>query len=665
MDTIRTFALRTSLRVTRAVLGKTVMERLYARFVARVLGLLSVRPDEKFLPKMVPANSGAFAKPVTVDIVVPTAGLTRTTDALLSQLVEQREEILDRRGFGKIEIWVADDAVQPEDRSKTREICSRLGLRYIETPSNVGFLPNMNLCWDALSGDWLFMLNSDVVVGPGFLRRALDHIAADNASLITFPAFEDWSGWGAGFDHWLELDRELAGTIPQQISACTAVGYAMAVRRSSISGSLFDPVYGRGYGEDSDLHYRLTTQGLLSVLALNVCVMHLGGATFDREFGIDGRRVRCREIFMRRWGYLYSLEFPFFLNSMKRFLLQEGLRDCTPTKSDLAVLVPKVSPYPGGLEVAYDFIMDLLVESGMPFSLFSLDTEDYSRIFAGGVRVSQFPSHESSSVATGVRARVSIEFGTAVHRAVNMYPALPFAERWGVIQGPDFLIQPIDQRVFSEAIVSFTRCFSNSPYSTRIASFFGAAHVIEFGLSAALDAAPVSKVSPADAQDVLVLIRPEHGKQPWLAVAVANFLASVGRNVLAVVQDFSLVDSFGLGESVRRVGRLEREQFRSALLNSAVFFDSSAFEGYGMVSRQALRQGASVVAVRNGGNLALEDHERVRLVESWDFPGIISAIQMFLDSDTTVIQPDTVTDPEPPSLSQVVVASLGWSSTGI
>lgn len=179
---------------------------------------------------------------------------------------------------------------------------------------NLGFLATCNEAMAQGDSDYIVLLNSDVLVSPNWLERLLacaesdPRIAAVNplsnrADNIDLPM--------APGANYLAMNAYLAN----HRQGCyhdvvTGVGFCLLLRRSALHRvGLFDPIYGHGYCEESDLCMRLIATGFRTVLAEDVYVYHRGGGSFS-----DGhaRYLRNRQVFDQRWKKEYRRQFRVF-----------------------------------------------------------------------------------------------------------------------------------------------------------------------------------------------------------------------------------------------------------------------------------------------------------------------------------------------------------------
>jgi O-antigen biosynthesis protein len=213
------------------------------------------------------------------------------------------------------QVYVIDDA---GDHTTAAFLCEEASCRrnivLHRNSANLGFVKSANLGMELGSSEYIVLMNSDVLITPGWLGRLLrcaesdPRIASVNpltnyAANIAIPMVP-----GANF---LGMDALLQSNHrPTYPDVVTAVGFCMLLRRSALEKvGYFDEVFGRGYCEDSDLSMRLVAEGYRTVIADDVYVYHRGRGSFaDRN-----ERYRSnRRIFDARWGEEYSRQFAEF-----------------------------------------------------------------------------------------------------------------------------------------------------------------------------------------------------------------------------------------------------------------------------------------------------------------------------------------------------------------
>lgn len=245
------------------------------------------------------------------DIVLPVFnGLTYVKDCIIS-IIENTDEC-------PYQLYVIDDCSDHFTNTYlTKLAADHSHITLHRNAENLGFIKSCNLGISMGQAPYVVLVNSDVVVTPGWLSRLLRCAESDpriasvnpftnHASNINIPMAPGANFYG--------MDKVLVDNSPRKYpDIVTGVGFCILLRRSALDEvGLFDEVYGRGYCEESDLCMRLTTRSYRTVVADNVYVYHMGRATFiDRR----ERYKHNRKIFDRRWGSEYKRQFRTFLSA--------------------------------------------------------------------------------------------------------------------------------------------------------------------------------------------------------------------------------------------------------------------------------------------------------------------------------------------------------------
>ena len=242
------------------------------------------------------------------DLVVPAHnGLTYVKDCIQS--------ILDCSGDCPYRLYLVDDG---SDHFTSRFLEERAGahahISVLRNDRSRGFLQSCNIGIAQGSAPYVVLVNSDVIVTPGWLSRLVrcadsdPRIACINpftnyASNINIPLAPGANFYG--------MDHVLAHRSPRSYpDVVTGVGFCMLLRRAALDElGVFDEVYGRGYCEDSDLCMRLTAKGYRTVVADDVYIYHKGRASFPDR---DQRYRMNRRIFDDRWADEYQRQFKAF-----------------------------------------------------------------------------------------------------------------------------------------------------------------------------------------------------------------------------------------------------------------------------------------------------------------------------------------------------------------
>jgi len=184
--------------------------------------------------------------------------------------------------------------------------------RLIANDRNLGFSKGCNQGIEASRGDFILLLNNDVMVTPGWLSGLLAPFSGSEGIGIVGPVTNNISGLqrvpGANYQGIDELDafalehrRRLPGC---RVATRRIVGFCMLFRRSlPESIGLLDEDFGSGNFEDDDFSLRANLAGFRNLIAADVFIHHFGSATFaGNKIDYAGAMAKNREIFNRKWS---------------------------------------------------------------------------------------------------------------------------------------------------------------------------------------------------------------------------------------------------------------------------------------------------------------------------------------------------------------------------
>lgn len=167
---------------------------------------------------------------------------------------------------------------------------------YELNPENLGFIGNCNravLELDQTDND-ILLLNSDTKVTEGFLDEMLAVLYSDdmngtvsprsnNASLTTIPLRSAVTK-GIDQDESYEIFQAINQRFERSVEVPVGHGFCMLIRRECIQKhGLFDPIFGKGYGEEVDFCQRIRQDGYRCLLANHAYVFHQEARSFSHE----------------------------------------------------------------------------------------------------------------------------------------------------------------------------------------------------------------------------------------------------------------------------------------------------------------------------------------------------------------------------------------------
>jgi GT2 family glycosyltransferase len=266
-----------------------------------------------------------MAKKPDVSIVI----VNWNTRALLLQCIGS---ILETTHGASLEIIVVDNG--SEDDSAQAVASAYPSARVIQNGENLGFAKANNIGMRLAQGEFLCLVNSDVIVLPGAVEEMLRYIRGNpgigilgprllnpdmslQPSCKYFPTLRTAGCHAVGLNAFFPRNRYLCGEhMPSashvRIRECDVmVGAFLMVRLTALKEvGLFDERFFI-YGEEVDLCHRFHDCGWGVVYFPGVSVIHIGGASSSR----NAQRFFCesfkskRMYWMKHYGSLSQLAF--------------------------------------------------------------------------------------------------------------------------------------------------------------------------------------------------------------------------------------------------------------------------------------------------------------------------------------------------------------------
>lgn len=183
----------------------------------------------------------------------------------------------------------------------------------IENRRNHGFARGCNQGIEASRGEYILLLNNDVVVTPGWLSGLVEGITAAPDIGIVGPMTNEISGPqrvpDPGYKGLDQLD-EYAKTFREKhrsrrIQARRVVGFCVLFRRLLVEtiGSL-DERFGSGNFEDDDYCLRAVLEGFRNMIVGDVFIHHEGSASFrGNKINYAAAVLRNEKIFNEKWSF--------------------------------------------------------------------------------------------------------------------------------------------------------------------------------------------------------------------------------------------------------------------------------------------------------------------------------------------------------------------------
>ena len=270
---------------------------------------------------------------------LPAASVLRRPVAIVVPIYNAYDEVVRTcssvlaHARGECTLIPVDDAsTDPRISEYLKNLAARdKRVKVLRNIQNSGFVITANNGMKAAPPDAdILLLNSDVQVTEGFLRRiqdtALDNPEcgvvtpfSNNATIFSIPLPNQDNSLPPGFDTD-EFHKVVSlASRRQQLPMPTAVGFCMYIRREVIQkAGLFDEVsFGRGFGEENDFCERAKRLGFSIRICDDQFIFHAGKASF----GAEGHALSAKN------GLILDRKYPEYNKSVARFVTCNPLRE--------------------------------------------------------------------------------------------------------------------------------------------------------------------------------------------------------------------------------------------------------------------------------------------------------------------------------------------------
>jgi GT2 family glycosyltransferase len=264
------------------------------------------RPGEQKPDKMQPSDKKPKGQQLTSIVVLCYQALTYTKQCITALLEHTR---------GDFEIVLVDNGSDDGTVSYLRQVAAeKTPCRLIENGENLGYAAGNNKGIAAARGEFIVLINNDVIVTDGWLDRLRHAAERDSKVGIVGPMTNRISGSQmlpeVGYDtETLAGLAEFAADLAKKkahvaVPNWRAVGFCILIKRKVITkiGGL-DERFGRGNFEDDDFCIRALLAGFETRLAADCFVHHHGSRSFAAAKVDYEQCLRENwEIFKAKWG---------------------------------------------------------------------------------------------------------------------------------------------------------------------------------------------------------------------------------------------------------------------------------------------------------------------------------------------------------------------------
>jgi GT2 family glycosyltransferase len=267
---------------------------------------------EKRLKKELRNKRNNLDANIVATVIIPVYNQVKYTLASLISLYESRPKT-------SFEVIIADDCSTDQTFKLLNSIDGNINV--IRTKGNLGFLRNCNHAAKKANGDILVFLNNDMVVFPGWLDELVDTIQENESYGMVGSKLLNLNGtlqeaggifWndGSAWNYGRNQDPQMPEfNYKKEVDYCS--GASICLRKKvwdSMEG--FDEIYTPAYYEESDLAFRLRSQGLKTIYQPFSVGVHLEGISCGTDLtkGIKSSQIVNSEKFVKRWDSVLQTE---------------------------------------------------------------------------------------------------------------------------------------------------------------------------------------------------------------------------------------------------------------------------------------------------------------------------------------------------------------------
>jgi GT2 family glycosyltransferase len=563
---------------------------------------------------------------VRCDLVIPVYNALRSTRDCL--------ESVRRFAPPWARVVVVNDA---SDARTTEFLRAQGGIVLLENTTNLGFVKTANRGLLYSDAPWVCLLNSDTLLTEGALERMVARCETDASIGLCCPLAGSAVNLSvklpAGEDVF-SFARRVARTSPALYpDATTVVGHCLLVRREVIATlGVFDEIFGRGYCEETDLHYRARAAGWRCVVADDTWIHHRQGASFPDS---DARIAANLKILMSRWKDRHEAE----LAAFNRRNDLGAVRDAAtfewtlpdpepPAPYDVLFVLPLMGIYGGVADVLE--LANALVLQGVRAGVVVLEhvpPEIELELFFRPLRLS---SAELLDRCPAAKLLVATGYQTAAHvaaaaasRGIQTAYFVQDYEGWFGYDSPEYVAKTYDLiprivTISSWIAKEIQKRHGHAPTPIPIS-----ADPEVYYPRGDRPAAPPVRIAAMLRQD-------ERRGMRFLLPALAEI---AGRpDVEIVLFGHAAVPSDAPAFRHTHLGTLQREAVPTLLSTVHVVIDPSLFQGFGLIGLEGMASGAACVLTDSGGASEYAvDGVNALLVPPRDSAALSAGVKRLLD----------------------------------
>ncbi len=210
-------------------------------------------------------------------------------------------------------IFVDNGSTKDDTKTYLEELKSaHSNIKVIYNDENLGFACANNQGIEISEGEYVLLLNNDVILTDGWLKRMLEIAQSDKKAGLVVPCTNHASGKQVVvFDGTAEDENEIQefakATLIKNaglwLSINRAIGFCMLLKREVLFKiGVLDEMFGPGGYEDYDYCMRIKYAGYDIIMAADTFVFHIGGKGYSSN-NLDYSNLRNKniELLIDKW----------------------------------------------------------------------------------------------------------------------------------------------------------------------------------------------------------------------------------------------------------------------------------------------------------------------------------------------------------------------------
>ena len=201
------------------------------------------------------------------------------------------DTVLNRSFYPNFELIVVDNASKPDTVRMLKKYQNHSRVKLILNKENYGFAKGNNIGTRLASGDFIVLLNNDILATPGWIERLVFHASKPKIGLVgpVTNSIGNEAKIDIGYDHTNRHQME------RRVRKYTIKHWGKTLNLNNIAAFCWicpKPVYdkvgelderfGRGMFEDDDYCHRVKEAGFKILCIEDAFIHHFGGASFKQ-----------------------------------------------------------------------------------------------------------------------------------------------------------------------------------------------------------------------------------------------------------------------------------------------------------------------------------------------------------------------------------------------